>query len=86
VEAFCHFGQRLWDQVQQFPGRPPRENGRHPTAEEESTGKVWGDKAEAMRSDTAMEHREIMLIVATVVALLALALFGALITLGLVFA
>jgi hypothetical protein len=86
VEAFRHFGQRIWDRVQDFPGHRPRENGRDFTAEEESTGRVWGDKAEAMRSETAMEHREIMLIVATVVALLALALFGAVITLGLVFA
>ena len=86
MEAFRHFGQRVWDQVLEFPGRRPREGGRHFTAEEESTGRVRGDKAEMMRSDTAMDHREIMLIVATVVALLALALFGALIALGLVFA
>jgi hypothetical protein len=86
VEAFRHFGQRIWYQAQQFPGRRPRGDERHFTAEEESTGRVRGDEAEAMRPDTAMEHREIMLIVATVVALLALALFGALVTLGFVFA
>ena len=86
MEAFRHFGQKVWDHVLEYPGRRPREGGgRHFTAEE-STGRVRGDKAEMMRSDTAMEHREIMLIVATVVALLALALFGALIALGLVFA
>ncbi len=86
MEAFRHFGQRIWDEVQQFPGRPPREGGRHFTAEEESTGRVTGEQAEMMRADTAMDHREIMLIVATVVALLALALFGAVVALGLIFA
>jgi hypothetical protein len=86
VEAFRHLGQRIWDHVQELPERRPSGDRRDFVAKEESTGRVGGDQAEQMRPDEAMEHREIMLIVATVVALLALALFGALFTLGFVFA